>query len=88
MIVNDKRIIGAISLENMHTWINTAYGIYNDIISQTGVAISLEYGIIHEKSTIQKLNTKRSTESEIVGLSDYLLHNIQIKIFLQYQVII
>ena len=34
---------------------------------------------------IQKLNTKSSTESEVVGFSDYLPHNIQVKIFLQYQ---
>ena len=83
--VNDKRIIGAISLENMHTWIDAAYGVYNDMRSQTGGAIFLGWGIIHEKSTIQKLNTKSSTESEVVGFSDYLPHNIQIKNFLQYQ---
>ena len=53
--------------------------------SQTCGVISLGWGIIHEKSTIQKLNTKSSTESEVVGFSDYLPHNIQIKNFLQYQ---
>ena len=53
--------------------------------SQTGGAISLGLSIIHDKSIIQKLNTKSSTESEVVGFSDYLPHNIQIKIFLQYQ---
>ena len=56
--INDKRIIGAISLENMHTWIDAAYGVYNDMRSQTDGAISLGWGIIHEKSTIQKLNAK------------------------------
>ena len=49
--------------------------------SQTGGAISLGWGIIHEKSAIQKLNTKSSTESEVVGFSDYLPHNIQINFF-------
>ena len=69
--INDKRIIGVISLENMHTWIDTVYGVYNDTRSQTGEAISLGWGIIHETSIVQKLNTKRSTESEVVGFSDY-----------------
>ena len=69
----------------MHTWIDTVYGVYNDMRSQTGGAIPLGWGIIHEKSTIQKLNTKCSTESEVDGFSDYLPHNIQIKNFLQYQ---
>ena len=45
----------------MHIWIDAAYGVYNDMRSQTGGAISLGWGIIHEKSTIQKLNTKSST---------------------------
>ena len=68
--VNDKRIIGAISLENIYTWIDTAYDVYNDMRSQTGGTISLRWGIIHDKSIIQKLITKRSTESEVVGFSD------------------
>ena len=86
--VNDKRIIGVISLENMHTWIDAAYEVYNDMKSQTGREISLGWGIIHKKSIIQKLNTKRSTESEVVGFSDYLPHNIQIKNFYNIKVII
>ena len=83
--VNDKRIIDAVSLENMHTWIDAAYGAYNDMRSQPDGAISLGWGIIHEKSIIQKLDTTSSTESEVVGFSNYLPHIIQIKIFLQYQ---
>ena len=69
----------------MHTWTDVAYGVYNGMRSQTGRVISLQWGIIHEKSIIQKLNTQSSTESEVVGFSDYLPHNIQIKDVLQYQ---
>ena len=69
----------------MHTLIDAAYDAYNDMRSQTGRSIALGQGIIHEKSIIQKLNTKRSTESEVVGFSDYVPPNIQIKNFLQYQ---
>ena len=83
--INSKRIIGVISLKNMHTWIDAAYGVYNDMRSQTGGAIYLGWGTIHDKCIIQKLNTKSSTESEVVGFSDYLPHYIQIKNCLQYQ---
>ena len=69
--VNNKRIIGEISLENIHMWIDAAYGIYNDMRSQTDGAISLGWGIIHETSTIQKLNTKSSTE--LVSAIIYLI---------------
>ena len=40
--------------------------------SQTGGAMSLGLGVLHGKSTKQKLNVKISTEAEIVRLSDYL----------------
>ena len=39
--VSDKRIIGAISLESMHTLIDAAYDAYNDMRSQTGRSIAL-----------------------------------------------
>ena len=86
--INDKRIIGIISLENMYTWIDAAYDVYNDMRSQTGGVISLGWGIIHEKSIIQELNTKRTTESEVVGFGNYLPHNIEINMFYNIKVII
>ena len=76
VIVNDKKTIDAISSENMHTLINAAYGLYNDIRSQTGGEISLGWGVMHEKCIIQKLNTNISTEYEVVSFSDYLLYKI------------
>ena len=66
-------------------WIDSIYGVYNDMRSQIGGSISLGWSIIHEKLILQKLKTKSSTESEVVGFNDYLPYNIQIKIFLQYQ---
>ena len=69
----------------MHTWIDAVYGVYNDMRSQICGTISLGWGIIHEKFIIEKLNRKSSTESEVVRFSDYLSHNIRIKIFLQYE---
>ena len=45
----------------------------------------MDTGCIHHKSTKQKLNTKNSTKSEVVGASDYLPWTIWFKIFLQAQ---
>ena len=42
-------------------------------------------GIIHTKSSKQKLNTKSSTEAEVVGLSEYLPYNIWLLHFLEAQ---
>jgi len=42
-------------------------------------------GCVHHKSTKQKLNMKSSTESEVVGASDYLPWTIWLKMFLEAQ---
>jgi len=42
-------------------------------------------GVLDAKSTKQKLNTKSSTEAELVGASDYIPWTIWIKRFMKYQ---
>jgi len=53
--------------------------------SYTGGATSLGRGAIMCKSTKQKLNTKSSTEAEVVGLSDYVPNTSWAKMFLAEQ---
>ena len=53
--------------------------------SHTGGALSLGHGIVHSRSSRQKLNTKSSTEAELVGLSDYVPYNVWITNFLSEQ---
>ena len=71
--IDDIRIAGSDSLQNMFTWVDSVYGVHDiDICSHTGGAISLGTGTIHDRSTKQKLNVKSSTEAELVGTSDYM----------------
>ena len=84
--VNDKRCIGANSLSDLYTWIDAAYAVHPYMKSQTGGAISLGTGMIHCKSSKQKLNTKSSTEAELVGISDYLPYNLWARMFMEEQV--
>ena len=51
-------------------YIDASYGVHADKKSHTGCAITLGEGTIYAKSATQKLNTKSSTEAELVGLSD------------------
>ena len=53
--------------------------------SHTVGAISMGLGILHERSSKQKLNTKSSTEAELVGFSDYLAYIIWVVNFLDSQ---
>ena len=47
--------------------------------------MSFGYGMVHARSTKQKLNTKSSTEAEVVGASDYLPYNLWLGMFLKEQ---
>ena len=53
--------------------------------SHTGGVMSLGRGAIMAKSRKQKLNTKSSTEAEVVGASDYLPNTLWAKRFLEAQ---
>ena len=47
--------------------------------------MSFGHSALHTKSSKQKLNTKSSTEAELVGVSDYLPYNIWMSNFLKEQ---
>ena len=53
--------------------------------SHTGGVISNGTGALHTRSSKQKLNTKSSTEAEVVGMSDYVPFSIWFANFMKYQ---
>ena len=83
--VNDYVVLGADCLTVLKTWVDAAYGVHHDMKSHTGGVMSLGRGVIMCKSSKQKLNTKSSTEAEVVGASDYLPNTIWAKSFLEAQ---
>jgi hypothetical protein len=60
--------LSADSLHNVRWWVDASYAVHPDMRSHTGGAISLGRGVIYGTSKQQKLNTKSSTEAELVGL--------------------
>ena len=83
--LDDVLTLGADSLTKLVTWVDAAYGVHKDMKSHTGGAMSLGLGTVMCKSSKQKLNTKSSTEAELVGASDYLPNTIWAKMFLESQ---
>jgi hypothetical protein len=83
--IDDCMIIGADCLTVLKTWVDASYGVHPDMKSHTGGVMSLGRGVIMSKSSKQKLNTKSSTEAELVGASDYLPSTIWAKMFLEEQ---
>ena len=83
--ISDQRILGATSLEEMVTWIDASFATHDNKRSHTGGTISFGRGVIHAKSSKQKLNTRSSTEAELVGVSEYLPYHIWFVNFLKCQ---
>ena len=77
--------IGATSLNKMYTWIDASYATHHDMRSHTGGVVSFGIGGIVCKSSKQKINTKSSTEAELVGVSDYLPNTIWVMNFMKAQ---
>ena len=53
-------------------YVDASFAVNPDMKSHTGVMITLGKGALYRRSSKQKLNTKSSTESELVALSDAL----------------
>ena len=69
---DDTLILGADTKKRNRTLIDTAFAVHQDMKSHTSGCQSLRRGVMHSKSSKQKLNMKSSTKSEFVGVSDYL----------------
>ena len=67
-----EMIIGANGLDLMETYVDASYAVHHDMRGHTGALMTLGRGIIQGKASKQKLNTKSSTETEVVGASDYI----------------
>ena len=64
---------------------DASYGVHADGKSHTGSSITLGKGSIHSRSVKQKINTKSSTEAELVGLSDEASRGLWCNLFLEKQ---
>ena len=69
---DDKFILRIGDHLQLNAYVDSSFGIYNDGKSVTGVAIMLGKATIYIKSGKQKIVTRSSTESELVGISDAL----------------
>ena len=56
----------------MRWHVNASFAVHNDTKSHTGATMTMEQGAAFSQSSKQKLNTKSSTEAELVGVGDVL----------------
>ena len=72
-------------LQLIHWWIDGAFATHRDMRSHTGGAMSLGKGVIYGASTRQKLNTRSSTEAELVAVDDCMSQILWTRYFLDAQ---
>ena len=73
------------NLSGIKSWVDASYAIHKDMRSHTGGIIMMGKGTLYARSSKQKINTKSSTEAELVGASDFLSQTIWTRNFLQAQ---
>ena len=59
-------------LQVIKWWVDASFAVHQDMRSHTGGTMSMGKGSIYSASTRQKLNTKSSTEAELVGVDDMM----------------
>ena len=71
--INLPLIIRADRVNVLKWWLDASYASHDDMREHTGRTMSMgkdRYGSIVSKSKKQKLNTKSSTEAELIGADD------------------
>jgi len=51
-------------------WVDSLYAVHPDLRSHSGIIMMLGKGAMYSSSCKQKLNTKSSTEAELLGIDD------------------
>ena len=71
---------------NLVKWsVDASFAVHPDMKSHTGGAMTLGKGTIYGTSTRQKINTKSSTEAELVGVNDVMPQVLWTRYFLDGQ---
>ena len=75
--------LGADNLRIIKCLIEASFGVHPDFKSHTGAVRTMGKGAIQSISRKQKLNTRSSTESELVGVDDVCTMVLWTKLFLE-----
>jgi len=79
------RTISMSSFYKMQIFVDASHAVHHDMRSHTGGCVSMGFGVIHSRSAKQTLNSRSSTESELIGSSDYLPYVVWLLYFFESQ---
>jgi hypothetical protein len=78
-------ILKSNSLNILKWWFNASYATHGECRGHTGATILIGTGSITGMSTMQKINTRSSTESKLVGVQDVAPQMLWTRIFIEAQ---
>ncbi len=81
----DKLILSADNLHVIKWYVDSAFAVHPDFKSHTGAVMSYGGGAVQSISRKQKLNTRSSTEAELVGTDDVAIMILWTKLFMEVQ---
>jgi len=70
--LNLKRVVSIDNFGRIDVFVDASHGAHADYRGQTGGCMKMGNGILHGRSSKQSLNSKSSTETELIGVSDYM----------------
>lgn len=73
------------SLHIFKWWVDASYAVHPDMRSHIGTSMSLGRGVAFGMSSRHKLNTRSSTEAELVGVDDCMPHILWTRYFMEEQ---
>jgi hypothetical protein len=73
------------NVASLHWFIDASYAVHPDMKSHTGGVMIMGKGAIVSGSNKQKLNTKSSTEAELVGVDDFMSRILSVRYFVEAQ---
>ena len=71
--------------KKMQTFIYFSHAVQDDMRGNTGGKITFGTGVLNVKSIKQKMNSRSSNETEVIGNSEYLPYNIWFDYFMDAQ---
>jgi hypothetical protein len=78
-------ILGADGSGNIYWYQDGAHAVHRDMRGHTGLMMTFGQGAVYARSLKQKLNTRSSTETELVAFDDGMPQNIWAKYFTKHQ---
>jgi hypothetical protein len=75
----------ATDLSIVQWWVDASFAVHPDMKGQTGATMSLGRGAVYSSSTRQKINTRSSTEAELVGVEEAMTGIVWTRYFLEAQ---